>query len=187
LAYYYPEVYPVLNSKILIMQLDGVSTMSVLSLSEQQVQKLEALKTLLPSPPNPIGSYVPILQVGSLLYTSGVLPIQDGKIAQTGALGSLNVSLANGQKAARLAILNALSLVSHKLDGRLDQVIQIVKLTGYVNSLPTFSEHPQVINGASDLLTEYFGERGRHVRSAVGVNSLPCNASVELELIVAIA
>lgn len=148
--------------------------------------KLEELKLILPTPPKPIGSYVPILQVTNLLYTSGVLPVQNGIVKHQGAVGSWNVSLEEAQAAAKLALLNGLSLIHQKLDGNLDRVMQVIKLTGYVNSVSTFSEHPKVINAASDLLVEYFGEKGRHVRSAVGVSSLPCNASVELELVVSL-
>jgi enamine deaminase RidA (YjgF/YER057c/UK114 family) len=140
---------------------------------------------LLPAPPLPIGSYVATTQVGNLLYTSGVLPMQDGKVAFTGPLGGWDVEISQGQEAAQLCVLNALSLINHALGG-LDRVKRIVKMTGFVSSAPTFYDQPQVMNAASDFLVAHFGEAGKHVRSAVGVSSLPRNASVEVELVVEI-
>ncbi|WP_373532977.1 RidA family protein [Vampirovibrio sp.] len=145
-----------------------------------------ALSQLLPVPPLPIGSYVATTQVGNLVYTSGVLPMKDGQVAFTGALGGWDVKIPEGQEAAKLCVLNALSLISHALGG-LERVKRVVKMTGFVSSAPTFYDQPQVMNAASDLLVEYFGEAGKHVRSAVGVSSLPRNASVEVELVVEIA
>lgn len=145
---------------------------------------LSALKLLLPEPPHPIGSYVAVAQVGNLLYTSGVLPMRDGQVAYTGAIGSWGVHANYGQEAARLSVLNALSLINDTLEGQMDRIRRIVKVTGYVNSTNTFYDQPVVLNAASDLLVQYFGEAGKHVRSAVGVSSLPRNAAVEIELIV---
>ncbi len=147
---------------------------------------LNELKHQLPAPPLPIGSYIAVTQVDNLLYTSGVLPMQDGQVVYVGPVGSWNVGVTQGQAAARLCLLNALSLIHHTLDGQLDRVKRIVKLTGFVSSTPTFYEQPAVMNGASDCLVEFFGEAGKHVRSAVGVISLPRNASVEVELVVEI-
>lgn len=144
---------------------------------------LSQLIEQLPPPPLPIGSYVATVQVGNLLHTSGVLPIKDGQVAVLGAVGSWDLGVAQGQEAARLCVLNALSLVHHAL-GSLERVKRVVKLTGFVSSAPNFYEQPQVMNAASDLLVEYFGEAGKHVRSAVGVASLPKNAAVEVELVV---
>jgi enamine deaminase RidA (YjgF/YER057c/UK114 family) len=144
-----------------------------------------SLINLLPEPPLPIGSYVATVQVGTLLYTSGVLPMQDGKVAVTGALGAWDVTISQGQEAAKLCVLNALSLINHALGG-LDRVKRIVKMTGFVSSTPAFYDQPLVMNAASDLLVAHFGEVGKHVRSAVGVSSLPRNASVEVELVVEI-
>jgi enamine deaminase RidA (YjgF/YER057c/UK114 family) len=158
-------------------------TQDTVSSPSQLSNPLSELVALLPPPPLPIGSYVATVQVGNLVHTSGVLPMKEGQVAVTGAVGSWDVSVAEGQEAARLCILNALSLVQHAL-GSLDRVKRIVKLTGFVNSAPNFYEQPQVMNAASDLLVQYFGEAGKHVRSAVGVASLPKNASVELELVV---
>jgi len=145
---------------------------------------LAALESLLPPPPHPLGSYVATTQVGNLLYTSGVLPMKDGKIAYTGALGAWDTTAEMGQEAAKLSILNALSLIRHALNGDLSRINRIVKLTGFVSSASGFYDQPAVINGASNFLIEHFGDAGRHVRSAVGVASLPGNASVEIELIV---
>lgn len=146
-------------------------------------RSLAALQELLPPPPLPIGSYVAVARVDNLLYTSGVLPIKDGQPAYTGAIGSWDTTTEYGQQAARLCVLNALSLLQHEL-GSLEHIQRIVKVVGYVSSNPGFFEQPAVMNGASDLLVEYFGESGKHVRSAVGVSALPRNASVEIELIV---
>ena len=107
-------------------------------------------------------------------------------MAFVGPVGSWNMSVPQGQAAARLCVLNALSLIHHELGGAMERVKRIVKLTGFVSSTPTFYEQPAVMNGASDCLVEFFGEAGKHVRSAVGVISLPRNASVEVELVVEI-
>jgi enamine deaminase RidA (YjgF/YER057c/UK114 family) len=142
-----------------------------------------ALEDLLPPPPQPVGSYVPAVKTGNLIYTSGVLPIEGGKLLATGAVGTYTVTVEAGRKAARQCALNALSILKAEL-GSLKKIRRIVKLTGYVNSAPSFSQQPAVINGASDLLVEFFGDAGKHARAAVGVSSLPMNASVELDLIV---
>lgn len=147
---------------------------------------LQALKDQLPAPPLPIGSYIAVTRVDNLLYTSGVLPIQDGQIMFTGPMGSWNMEIKHGQQAARLCVLNALSLINHELGGQLERVKRIVKVTGFVTSTATFYDQPAVMNGASDFLVECFGEAGKHVRSAVGVMSLPRNATVEVELVVEI-
>lgn len=156
-----------------------------MSLTQDAVVKrdLSQLTKLLPAPPLPIGSYVATLQVDNLLYTSGVLPMKDGQVAYTGCLGSWDVNLSEGQKAAELCVLNALSLINHAL-GSLDRVKRIVKVTGFVSSAANFFDQPAVMNAASDFLVAHFGESGKHVRSAVGVSSLPRNASVEVELVV---
>jgi enamine deaminase RidA (YjgF/YER057c/UK114 family) len=145
--------------------------------------KLKAFESTLPTPAQPIGSYVPVVQVGNVLFTSGALPVKDGKLEHTGAVGSYSVSLEKGREAARLCAINCLGNLRAYLGG-LDRIKRIIKLTGFVNSAPVFYEQPAVINGASDLLVELFGEQGRHARSAVGVSALPMNASVELEMIV---
>jgi enamine deaminase RidA (YjgF/YER057c/UK114 family) len=145
-----------------------------------------ALEAQLPEPPLPIGSYVAVTQVGNLLYTSGVLPMKDGKVAYTGAAGSWGVGIEEAQAAARLCVLNALSLIRHELGGSLRRLKRIVKVTGFVSSTSRFFDQPLVMNGASDFLVECLGEAGKHVRSAVGVSALPKDATVEVELIVEI-
>lgn len=147
---------------------------------------LSALKEILPAPPLPIGSYVAVTRVDNLLYTSGVLPMKDGQVAYTGAIGAWGVDADYGRQAAQLCVLNALSLINHELNGQLERVKRIVKVTGFVSSTASFYEQPAVMNGASDFLVEHFGDAGKHVRSAVGVSSLPRNASVEVELVVEI-
>jgi enamine deaminase RidA (YjgF/YER057c/UK114 family) len=147
-------------------------------------QRLAELQIQLPPAPKPVAAYVPALRYGDLVLTSGQLPIQDGKILVTGKLG-LPVSIGQGREAARLACLNALAVV-RDVAGTLDQVQRILSLTVYVQSNDAFTDQPKVANGASELLEAVFGEQGRHVRAAVGVNSLPLNASVELSLTVAL-
>ncbi|MGE0200044.1 MAG: RidA family protein [Candidatus Melainabacteria bacterium] len=146
-------------------------------------ERLKALDAVLPPAPQPVGNYVPVVQAGSLVMTSGMIPLKEGKIAQEGALGASGVSVEAGQAAARVCVLNALSALKAHL-GSLEKIQRIVKLTGYVSSQPDFYQQPAVINGASDTLVEYFGERGKHARAAVGVAALPMNASVEVDLVV---
>jgi len=146
-------------------------------------QKLKELGLVIPESSSPLGSYVPIHQVGDLVYLSGVLPkLANGEVL-SGFAGADSVE--RGQQAARVALLNAMGVIKGFL-GDLDKVGQVVRLVGYVQSETGFKEHPKVINGASDLLLEIFGEKGRHARSAVGVNSLPLGAFVELELTLAV-
>jgi enamine deaminase RidA (YjgF/YER057c/UK114 family) len=146
---------------------------------------LTQFEASLPDVPAPVANYVPFVQAGNLLYTSGMLPMKDGQLAVTGVL-SAEADIPKGQEAARLACLNALSVLKSAL-GSLSRVERVVKLTAYVASSATFTDQPLVVNGASDLLVEVFGDKGRHARAAVGVASLPKNASVEVELIVQIA
>ena len=135
----------------------------------------------LPTPVAPIGSYVPAKRVGDQIWTSGQLPIgPDGKLA-SGRLGA-GVSVADGQQAARTAALNAVAAAA-AIAGHVDEIEGVAKVTVFVSSAPSFTEQPQVANGASDLLAEIFGDAGRHVRSAVGVAALPKDASVEGELV----
>ena len=135
----------------------------------------------LPTPVAPIGSYVPAKRVGDQIWTSGQLPIgPDGKLA-SGRLGA-GVSVADGQQAARTAALNAVAAAA-AIAGHVDEIEGVAKVMVFVSSAPSFTEQPQVANGASDLLAEIFGDAGRHVRSAVGVAALPKDASVEVELV----
>lgn len=142
--------------------------------------QLNKLGLQLPSVAKPVGSYIPAHVVGSLVYTSGQLPFQDGQLLHSGRVGE-HVSLEQAATAARQAGLNALAAAATAAGG-VDRLQRIVKLTVFVNSAPHFTDQPKVANGASDLLGQIFGEAGRHARSAVGVVSLPLGACVEVEL-----
>jgi len=140
----------------------------------------------LPAIPRPAGSYVPATRItGTVLFTAGQLPFEDGRLPYTGKVGE-DVSVEEAKEAARLCALNALAAVEAEA-GTLKNVRRVAKVTGYVASAPGFSEQPEVINGASDLLSVIFGEKGLHARAAVGVSELPLNAPVEVELIVELA
>jgi enamine deaminase RidA (YjgF/YER057c/UK114 family) len=145
-------------------------------------QRVTELGLILPTPPKPVATYVPYVQIGNLLFLSGVVPSRDGQIVYRGKLG-LDVSKEEGYEATKLTLLNALANIRLAV-GTLDRVKQIVKMTGYVASHNGFIAQPSIINGASDLLVEIFGEAGRHARVAVGVAELPLGVPVELELIV---
>ncbi|MGH7257837.1 MAG: RidA family protein [Nitrospiraceae bacterium] len=134
-----------------------------------------------PTPPKPLASYIPAVQVGELLFLSGVLPLRNGQLLVTGKIGR-DLTVDQGREAARLAVLNALAIARSEL-GTLDRIKRVVRMVGHVASGEGFVQQPAVINGASDLLVELFGEAGRHARVAVGAAELPLNSPVELELI----
>ena len=144
--------------------------------------RLQALGINLPPAPKPVAKYVPFVKIGNLVFTSGILPLKDGQLAYSGKLG-LDLTVDDGQDAARLAALNGLSVLKEAL-GDLDCVERIVKLTGYVASAKDFHQQPLVLDGASSLLVDVFGEAGRHARSAVGAAELPLGAPIEIELTV---
>lgn len=147
--------------------------------------RLEALGFVLPDAPAPVANYVPTCLAGNLLFVSGQISrAGDGRIL-TGKLGG-GLDVAAGRKAAEVCALNILAQARAAL-GSLDRIDRIVKLTGFVNATPTFLEHPQVVNGCSDLLVNVLGDKGRHTRSAVGVAGLPLDAAVEVEAIIAVA
>lgn len=147
--------------------------------------RLQTLALSLPSSPAPVANYVPFHLVGNLLFISGQISrAGDGRIA-SGKLGG-GVDVAQGREAAKLCALNILA-VSKAALGDLDRIARIVKLTGFVNAVPSFTDHPQVVNGASDCLVEILGDKGRHTRSAVGMGSLPLDAAVEIEAIIEIS
>ena len=150
-------------------------------------QRLQGLGLSLPEVAPPVASYVPALRHGDLVWTSGQLPMVDGALPVTGVVGDgpEQVSPEQATELARTAALNALAAIAAKV-GNLDAVVQVVKVVGYVASDPAFTGQPGVVNGASDLLGEVFGEAGRHARSAVGVSALPLGAPVEIELVVAL-
>lgn len=135
----------------------------------------------LPEPPRPVAAYVPFVVSGNLLFTSGQIPLSEGEVAFKGKVGS-DLTSEQGYLAARLCALNCLAVVKAAL-GSLDRVVQVVKVVGFINSAPGFTGQPGVLNGASELLSAVFGEKGRHARSAVGVNELPLDSAVEVEMI----
>ena len=150
------------------------------------MQKIEEilikLEINLPDSPVPLAAYVPAKQSGNLVFTAGQLPIVNGELISKGLLGQ-DVEIEEANKAARICTLNALAAIKGVV-GDLDRIKQIVRVVGYVASVPTFTQQPAVVNGASELLLEIFGEAGKHARSAVGMAVLPLNASVEIELTV---
>ena len=143
--------------------------------------KLKELGIELLEAPLPLGSYIPVIRTGELVFLSGILPLRQGKLIRQGKVGK-EISLDEAKEEARIATINALSVLKAHI-GSLDKVKRCIKVTGYVASEPDFVEQPKVLNAASDLLFEIFGERGRHVRSAVGVNVLPLNSPLEIEFI----
>jgi enamine deaminase RidA (YjgF/YER057c/UK114 family) len=145
-------------------------------------ERLAELNIQLPELPQPIGAYVLWVQTGNLLYTSGIGPQEHGQFPYQGKVGA-GVTVDEGRAAARLCMLNLLSLIKQGA-GSLDRVERVVKVLGFVASAPGFNDQPRVMNGASELLGQVFGERGRHARSAIGVNELPRDIPVEIEMIV---
>jgi enamine deaminase RidA (YjgF/YER057c/UK114 family) len=143
--------------------------------------KLAELKVDLPAPPAPIANYVRTVRAGNLLFVSGHGPFRNGKPEFVGKVGK-ELTLEEGYKSARLVCLNCLASVKEAL-GDLDRVKRVVKLLGMVNCTPDFAQQPQVINGASDLLVQLYGDAGRHARSAVGMGALPMGISVEIEMV----
>lgn len=147
--------------------------------------KLRELGIVLPQAAAPAANYVPFVIAGNLLFVSGQLPMEAGKIIVSGTLGA-TVTLEDGQKAARLCAINLIAQARAAL-GDLDRVTQIVRLGGFVASADGFTDQPKVVNGASDLMVAVFGDAGRHARVAVGVNVLPLGAAVEIDAIIAFA
>ncbi len=145
-------------------------------------QKLSAMGLVLPAAPAPVANYVGAVRAGDLVFVSGHGPVKDGKLAYRGKLGR-DFSVAEGYEAAKLVTLNCLASLREVI-GDLDRVHRVVKLLGMVNSTPDFLQQPEVVNGASDLLVQVFGDRGRHARSAVGMAALPFDIAVEIEMIV---
>ncbi|MBI2910624.1 MAG: RidA family protein [Chloroflexi bacterium] len=145
-------------------------------------ERLRQLQIELPPPATPLARYVPAVLTGNLLFISGQLPLRDGTLLARGRLGG-EVSVEEGAQAARAAAINALAVARSAL-GSLDRIARIVRLVGHVAATPEFTDHPRVVDGASELLAEVFGERGKHARVALGAVSLPLGAPVELELIV---
>lgn len=144
-------------------------------------RRLAELGLALPEAPKPVATYVPAVRSGDLLFTSGQLPFRDGKVVYTGKVGG-GVSEEQGYEAARLCALNCLA-VARSVLGSLDRIERVVKVSGFVNSGPGFIGQPKVLNGASELLADVFGEAGRHARAAVGVAELPLDAAVEVDMV----
>ncbi|HEV2870937.1 MAG TPA: RidA family protein [Actinomycetota bacterium] len=148
-------------------------------------ERLQELGVSLPSPAAPVAAYIPCVRTGDLVYVSGQVPTVDGKPTHLGHLGG-EVGLEDGRAAARTCAVNVLAALKAEL-GQLSQVRRIVKVTGFVASTPGFTDHPKVINAASELFGEAFGDAGRHARAAVGVAALPLGVPVEVEAIVEVA
>jgi enamine deaminase RidA (YjgF/YER057c/UK114 family) len=147
--------------------------------------RLAALGLTLPTVTPPVAAYVPAVRTGSYVYTAGQLPVVDGQLLATGKVGA-EVGTEEASTLARTCALNALAAVA-SVTGSLGAIRRIVKVTGFVASAPDFTQQAQVVNGASELLIEVFGEAGKHARSAVGMAVLPLDAPVEVELIAEVA
>jgi enamine deaminase RidA (YjgF/YER057c/UK114 family) len=145
-------------------------------------KRLEELNVKLPDTPAPAGNYVPAVRTGNLLFIAGQIPLEDGQLRFVGKLGR-DFGVEEGQKAARLCALNILAQTSRALEGSLDRVVRCVRVCGFVNSTPEFTDQPQVVNGASDFLVAVLGDAGRHARAAVGCSSLPRGVAVEVEAV----
>jgi enamine deaminase RidA (YjgF/YER057c/UK114 family) len=146
--------------------------------------RLKALDLVLPEVAGAIGNYVPYLHLDRHLFVSGQLPMREGRVAVAGKLGA-GLGLDQGEAAARLCVLNILAQAKAALR-ELDRIVQCLRLNGYVNAAADFADHPKVINGASDLMVEVLGNKGRHTRTAIGCASLPLGAAVEIDAIFAV-
>ena len=144
-------------------------------------EKIKSLEITLPNPPIPAGSYIPAIKTGNLLFISGQIPMENGKVLFTGKVTDNNLETA--QKAARMCAINLLAQMKREL-GSLDKVKKIVRLSGFVNSDAEFYQHPKVINAASDLFFEIFGDKGKHSRIAVGVACLPLYSMTEIDAVI---
>ena len=144
--------------------------------------RIKNLGLVLPEVPAPLAAYIPAKKTGHVIFTAGQLPLLKGELICKGLLGQ-DVDVEQAYQAARICTLNALAAIKGVIKD-LDQIVQVVRVVGYVASTSTFTQQPAIVNGASELLLEIFGEVGKHARSALGVASLPLNASVEIELTV---
>ncbi len=144
-------------------------------------KRLAELGIELPSVPSPAGNYVPCVQVDKLLYLSGAICLVNGEMTHTGKIGETH-DISYGQEAARVCALNLLAMAKSHI-GDLEKVSRVVQLNGFVNGVPGFTESPAVINGASDLIVDIMGERGRHTRAAVAVTGLPRDTTVEIQAV----
>ncbi|MCJ7456757.1 RidA family protein [Candidatus Bathyarchaeota archaeon] len=146
-------------------------------------ERAKSMGITIPKAATPVGAYLLAVQSGTLIFTAGQGPVKDGVPAYKGKIGR-DLTVEDGYEAAKLAALNCLAAAKSVL-GTLDRVERVVKVNGYVNSAPGFTDQPKVMNGASDVLAQIFGENGRHARTSVGVNELPMNIAVEVELVLA--
>lgn len=147
-------------------------------------EKIKSLGIVLPEPPTPAGSYIPVVRTGNTLFISGQIPMENGKVVFSGKVSDDNIDVA--QKSARMCAINILAQIKREI-GELDKVSKIIRLSGFVNSNSEFTQHPKVINAASDLIFEIFGDKGKHSRIAVGVTSLPLGSMTEIDAIVEIS
>lgn len=150
-------------------------------------QRLQEIGVELPYMPAPVANYLPFVRSGDLVFVSGQITAgADKTLKFVGTVGK-EINLEAGREAARLAATNVLAVLNAALDGDLDQVRRVVKITVFVNAVPGFSEHPEIANGASDLFVAVFGDQGRHARAAVGAGSLPRNVAVEVDAVFEVA
>jgi enamine deaminase RidA (YjgF/YER057c/UK114 family) len=144
--------------------------------------RLKELGVSLPTPPMPVASYVPYTISGNLVFLSGQIPIADGALKYVGKLG-VDIPLEAGQAAAQLCAINLLAQLKNACDGDLDRVVRCLRVGVFVNAAPEYGQHPEVANGASDLIAAVFGDAGKHARAAVGVGSLPRGVAVEVDAV----
>ena len=145
-------------------------------------ERLKELAIEIPTPPSPAGSYIPVVITGNLAFVSGQIPMKEGKVVFEGKVPNVQ-SVDSAREAAKICIINGLAQLKANL-GTLDKITKFVRISGFVNSNPEFYEQPKVINAASDLLVEIFGNMAKHSRIAVGVASLPLNSTVEIDMVV---
>ena len=159
--------------------------MQIIKIIIMIVDRLKENNIILPAPPNPAGSYIPVVSTGNLAFVSGQIPIKDGNIKFMGKVPD-EQSIETAQDAAKLCIVNALAQLN-AYSRSLEKITKIVRISGFLNSRANFTEHTKIINAASDLLFKIFGETGKHSRIAVGVSSLPLNSTVEIDMVVEIS
>ena len=145
-------------------------------------KKLQELGITIPAALTPVANYVPFVKSGNQVFISGQLPIENGEVKYVGKLGK-EISIDDGKKAARICALNLIAILKNACDGNLDKVVKCVKLGIFINATPEFTDHPSVGNGASDLMVEIFGDKGKHARFAMGAGSLPRGVSVEIDAV----
>ena len=148
--------------------------------------RLKELGVSLPTPPMPVASYVPYTISGNLVFLSGQIPIADGALKYVGKLG-VDIPLEAGQAAAQLCAINLLAQLKSACGGDLDRVVRCLRVGVFVNAAPEYGQHPEVANGASDLIAALFGDAGKHARAAIGVNVLPLNVAVEVDAVFEVA